>query len=209
LVVNGAYHASPMIQHFFWLNIIVISERFIIDLFHQCLTIVQSAPNQRWMFLKFSVCLILAIMSTSSCFRLVTNRAHSSLRSQLRGQKLMAKAKGAPANPVAIVTGAGRGIGKAIALALGDAGCKVIINYIANESLALDVCNEIKARAGHLGAVGIPVKANCADPAEIKAMFAKVNAEVSDSHQLVCCTLITFCSDWSCGHLGEQCRYYS
>lgn len=131
------------------------------------------------MFLKFSVCLMIVMLSTSNCFSLLTSRAHSSMRSQLRGQmKLMAKSKGAPANPVAIVTGAGRGIGKAIALALGDAGCKVIINYIANESLALDVCNEIKERAGHLGAVGIPVKANCADPAEIKAMFAKVNAEV-------------------------------
>ena len=32
--------------------------------------------------------------------------------------------------PVAVVTGASRGIGKAIALALGSAGCKVIHAYI-------------------------------------------------------------------------------
>ena len=51
----------------------------------------------------------------------------SSLRSQL---KMMAKKKKEmPANPIAVVTGASRGIGKAIALALGDAGCKVIVNY--------------------------------------------------------------------------------
>jgi NAD(P)-dependent dehydrogenase (short-subunit alcohol dehydrogenase family) len=44
--------------------------------------------------------------------------------------KMMAKKKKEmPANPVAVVTGASRGIGKAIALALGDAGCKVIVNY--------------------------------------------------------------------------------
>ena len=39
------------------------------------------------------------------------------------------KKKEMPANPVAVVTGASRGIGKAIALALADAGCKVIVNY--------------------------------------------------------------------------------
>ena len=100
---------------------------------------------------------------------------HSTLRSQLR----MAKNRETPANPVAVVTGAGRGIGKAIALALGDAGCKVVVNYIANESLALEVCEEIKTRAGHLGAVGIPMKANCGDVTEIKEMFAKINSEVS------------------------------
>ena len=49
------------------------------------------------------------------------------------------KKKEMPANPVAVVTGASRGIGKAIALALADAGCKVIVNYAANEAAALEV----------------------------------------------------------------------
>ena len=58
-----------------------------------------------------------------------------------RGQmKMMAKKKKEmPANPVALVTGASRGIGRAIALALGDAGCKVIVNYASNEAAALEV----------------------------------------------------------------------
>lgn len=106
----------------------------------------------------------------------------ASIRAQMR---LHAKNKEAPANPVAIVTGAGRGIGKAIALALGDAGCKVVVNYVNNEALAHEVCEEIKTRAGHLGAVGVPVKANCANVEEIKAMFAKVNAEVGPVDILV------------------------
>jgi 5,10-methylene-tetrahydrofolate dehydrogenase/methenyl tetrahydrofolate cyclohydrolase len=64
-----------------------------------------------------------------------------SMRSALRGQmKMMArKKKEMPANPVAVVTGASRGIGKAIALALGEAGCKVIVNYAASEASALEV----------------------------------------------------------------------
>ena len=36
------------------------------------------------------------------------------------------KKKEMPANTVAVVTGASRGTGRAIALALADAGCKVI-----------------------------------------------------------------------------------
>ncbi len=70
-------------------------------------------------------------------------------------------------------------------MALGDAGCKVIVNYISNEGLALEVCEEIKSRAGHIGAVGIPIKANCGKVEDIKAMFAKVNAEVGPVDILV------------------------
>ena len=101
-------------------------------------------------------------------------------RAALRGQmKMMArKKKEMPANPVAVVTGASRGIGRAIALALADVGCKVVVNYSSNEAAALEVCEEIKTRAGDKGAVGIPLKANVGDIKEIQAMFAKVNEEV-------------------------------
>ncbi|XP_057543218.1 3-oxoacyl-[acyl-carrier-protein] reductase 4 [Amaranthus tricolor] len=50
--------------------------------------------------------------------------------------------------PVAIVTGASRGIGKATALALGKAGCKVLINYARSSKEAEDVAKEIEAYGG-------------------------------------------------------------
>ncbi|KAL2543340.1 3-oxoacyl-[acyl-carrier-protein] reductase [Abeliophyllum distichum] len=50
--------------------------------------------------------------------------------------------------PVIIVTGASRGIGKAIALTMGKAGCKVLVNYARSSKEAEDVCKEIEAFGG-------------------------------------------------------------
>lgn len=44
----------------------------------------------------------------------------------------------------AIVTGASRGIGKAIALKLASLGANIVLNYRSNEKEALEVENEIK-----------------------------------------------------------------
>ncbi|CAN6272768.1 unnamed protein product [Urochloa humidicola] len=50
--------------------------------------------------------------------------------------------------PVVIVTGASRGIGKATALALGKAGCKVLVNYARSSKEAEEVSKEIEASGG-------------------------------------------------------------
>ncbi|KAK3154156.1 hypothetical protein QOZ80_2BG0186970 [Eleusine coracana subsp. coracana] len=50
--------------------------------------------------------------------------------------------------PVVIVTGASRGIGKATALALGKAGCKVLVNYARSLKEAEEVSKEIEASGG-------------------------------------------------------------
>jgi len=68
---------------------------------------------------------------------------------------------------VCLVTGASRGLGRAIALDLGAKGCKVIVNYAASEGPAQEVVEEIKK----LGGDAIAIKANCADPTEIGEMF--------------------------------------
>ena len=46
---------------------------------------------------------------------------------------------------VALVTGASRGIGRACAIKLGEAGYKVAVNYNSNEAAANEVVEKIKA----------------------------------------------------------------
>src|SRR5438105_5524773 len=70
------------------------------------------------------------------------------------------------AGKVAIVTGAGRNIGRAIALALAEAGASVVVNARSNRAGAEAVAREIETGGGkalvHIGDV--------ADPAAVQAM---------------------------------------
>ncbi|KAM3381290.1 hypothetical protein P3S68_006863 [Capsicum galapagoense] len=50
--------------------------------------------------------------------------------------------------PVVVITGASRGIGKAVALALGKAGCKVLVNYAGSSKEAEEVSKEIESCGG-------------------------------------------------------------
>ena len=56
---------------------------------------------------------------------------------------------------VALVTGASRGIGRAIAIDLAKQGANVVVNYAGNEQKANEVVDEIK----HLGQDAIAVQA--------------------------------------------------
>ena len=53
----------------------------------------------------------------------------------------------------AIVTGAARGLGRAIAWELATAGAKVVVNYAGSEAKALEVVGEIKEAGGEAMAV--------------------------------------------------------
>lgn len=67
----------------------------------------------------------------------------------------------------ALVTGASSGIGKAVALALGRAGADVVVNYISDESTALEVVDEIR----EAGVRAMPFKADVSQEAQVKAML--------------------------------------
>ncbi len=69
--------------------------------------------------------------------------------------------------PVAIVTGASRGIGRAIALELAAAGYRVAVNYWTRDREARELCEKIAAGGGQARAV----KADVAVPAEAQALI--------------------------------------
>ena len=68
----------------------------------------------------------------------------------------------------ALVTGAGSGIGRAIALALGQGGANVVINDVAQPERAEGLAAEIRAA----GSGAIVALADVADEAQVQAMFA-------------------------------------
>lgn len=51
--------------------------------------------------------------------------------------------------PVAIVTGASRGIGRAIAIELARVGYDLMINYASNEAAAEEACSEVRQAGSH------------------------------------------------------------
>ncbi|MCD6358671.1 MAG: 3-oxoacyl-[acyl-carrier-protein] reductase [Dehalococcoidia bacterium] len=71
---------------------------------------------------------------------------------------------------VALVTGASKGIGKAIAIKLASLGVKVAVNYRHSEAGARSTVDTITQREGEAFAV----KANVGDTEEVKAMVREV-----------------------------------
>lgn len=70
-------------------------------------------------------------------------------------------------NRAALVTGASRGIGKEIALALGRVGARVAISYRTNKLGAQKVAGELR----EMGAEGLPIATEITDPARVKELI--------------------------------------
>jgi 3-oxoacyl-[acyl-carrier protein] reductase len=70
---------------------------------------------------------------------------------------------------VAVVTGASKGIGAAIAKQLADEGAAVVVNYATSREGADRVVAEITSKGGR----AVAVQANVAKPADIQRLFAE------------------------------------
>jgi enoyl-[acyl-carrier protein] reductase III len=71
---------------------------------------------------------------------------------------------------VALITGASRGIGKALALRLAARGAIPVVNYKQNEELARETVSEIE----RLGSSGLAIRADLESLDEIEQMFDQV-----------------------------------
>jgi len=81
----------------------------------------------------------------------------------------------------ALVTGASRGIGRAIAIELAREGAKVAINYAHNESKAQEVAEEISK----FGGTCMLAQANVANSQDARAMVERVAQEFTHLDVLV------------------------
>jgi 3-oxoacyl-[acyl-carrier protein] reductase len=82
---------------------------------------------------------------------------------------------------IAVVTGGSRGIGRAIAVALGRAGAKVVVNYTANEVAAGEAVAAVVAAGG----TAVAKRFDVADSAAVDAAFKEIIAAEGGLHILV------------------------
>ena len=81
----------------------------------------------------------------------------------------------------ALVTGASRGIGRAIAIGLAREGCHVIVNYVRNQRAALEVVEEIEK----LGRKVLAVQADVSRLADIERLVREAEAKLDGIDILV------------------------
>ena len=85
------------------------------------------------------------------------------------------------AGQVALVTGANSGIGEAVALALGEAGADVVINYVSKPEAAEEVAERIR----QYGSRAIAIQADVSKEEQVQAMFQETIRELGTIDILV------------------------
>ena len=97
----------------------------------------------------------------------------------------MADTRSTPAAPLlgrrALVTGGSRGIGRAVALALAEAGADVAITFREREADAVLTCTDI-AEHGHRA---VSIRADVSQRFEVAALLASVRTELGEIDILV------------------------
>ena len=81
----------------------------------------------------------------------------------------------------ALVTGASSGIGKSIAIALGQAGADVVVNYVSGPQAAEEVAEEIRAS----GSRAYTHRTDVSNEDQVRAMFRKMFDELGTIDILV------------------------
>lgn len=81
----------------------------------------------------------------------------------------------------ALVTGASRGLGRAMAISLAQAGADVAVNYLSNEAAALETVREVESH----GRKAVAIQADVREEAAVKAMVASTVQELGGLDILV------------------------
>jgi len=84
-------------------------------------------------------------------------------------------------NQTCVVTGSSRGIGRGIAMDLGEHGANVVVNYRSSEAEATEVAEGIRERGGD----AVTAQADVANADEVQAMRKEVNDEFGNVDVLV------------------------
>jgi len=93
----------------------------------------------------------------------------------------MTKKTSTPSSPIALVTGASKGVGKGIAIGLAAAGWDIVVNYYRDRTGAQQTLTAVRA-AGRRGWI---VKADVGAARQVEGMFAKVRDEIGGLDLLV------------------------
>ena len=79
----------------------------------------------------------------------------------------------------ALVTGASRGTGRAIAVALGEAGVDVAVNYLTQEGAAQETCERVRAHARR----AVAIRADVSQALEVARLVRALGSREKRSGQ--------------------------